>query len=82
MPLFEERRNSKYGFPTLLAFPIVAHLKTHGPPWAWNGFGPLHSGMATVDLVTRVHQINWGRCAKLLKSGRGEVAERLNAAVC
>jgi hypothetical protein len=29
-----------------------------------------------------VHQINWGRCAKLLKARRGEVAERLNAAVC
>jgi hypothetical protein len=29
-----------------------------------------------------VHQINKGRCAKLLKACRGEVAERLNAAVC
>jgi hypothetical protein len=29
-----------------------------------------------------VHQINQGGCAKLLKARRGEVAERLNAAVC
>jgi len=32
--------------------------------------------------ATTVHQINQGRCAKLLKARRGEVAERLNAAVC
>jgi hypothetical protein len=31
--------------------------------------------------ATTVHQINQGGCAKLLKA-RGEVAERLNAAVC
>jgi integrase len=41
---------------------------------------------ATVDLVNqsapRVHQIQQGSCGKLLKARRGEVAERLNAAVC
>jgi hypothetical protein len=30
----------------------------------------------------KVHQINSGSCGKLLKVNAGEVAERLNAAVC
>jgi hypothetical protein len=29
-----------------------------------------------------VQQVNWKRCGKLLITRRGEVAERLNAAVC
>jgi hypothetical protein len=30
----------------------------------------------------KAHQANFENCAKLLKPNRGEVAERLNAAVC